>query len=70
MDPYYIVPKDYDYGRTATYEINGNTFYFNDYDKQEGEINSYHYFPGTCYRFMIDRSTLITEDIRDGFIAK
>ena len=30
-EPYYIVAKDYDYGTTGSVELNGNTFYYNDY---------------------------------------
>ena len=69
-EPYYIVAKDYDDGSTDSIEINHNTIYFNDYHKEEGERNSYHYFPNTCYKFMLDRSTLVSEDIKDGFIPK
>ena len=47
-------------------EINGNTIYFSTGE----EINSYHVFPGTCYKPMLERSTLIGERIEDGFRAK
>lgn len=63
MQPYYICQKDYDRVETESYEINGNIFY---YPKQD-EINSYHAFPGTCYEFMIERSTLMGDNIKDGF---
>lgn len=62
-EPYYIVQKDYDRTETESYEINGNVFYY----PKHGEVNSYHAFPGTCYRMMLERSTLIGDDIKDGF---
>ena len=65
-DPYYVLQKDYDKGRMGSLKINGNPIYF----ATEGEINSYHVFPGTCYEGMLERSTLIGERIEDGFRAK
>lgn len=65
-DPYYIRQKDYETGRMDSLEINGNPVYF----ATEGEINSYHVFPGTCYEGMLERSTLIGDTIKDGFCAK
>lgn len=65
-EPYYIVQKDYDKGSMDNCEINGNPVYFS----TEGEVNSYHVFPGTCYKFMLERSTLIGNRIEDGFCAK
>ena len=65
-DPYYITQKDYDEGNMDSCEINGNTIYFS----TEEEINSYHVFPGTCYKPMLERSTLIGNRIEDGFCAK
>ncbi len=65
-DPYYIVQKDYDEGSMDSCEINGNVVYFSTGE----EINSYHVFPGTCYKSMLDRSTLIGERIEEGFRAK
>lgn len=67
-EPYYVVPKDYDYGNTKSVEIKGNTIYYNDYIQEEGERNSYHYFPNTAYYFMLEKSTLVSEDIKDGFV--
>lgn len=69
-DPYYIVAKDYDSGSMDSYVVNNNVIYFNDYKSEEGERNSYHYFPSTCYKFMMDRSTLVSQDIRDGIVPK
>ncbi|MCM1136077.1 MAG: hypothetical protein NC400_10935 [Clostridium sp.] len=65
-NPYYIVQKDYEKGSMDSCEINGNTVYFSTGE----EINSYHVFPGTCYDFMLERSTLIGDRIEDGFKAK
>lgn len=65
-DPYYIRQKDYDEGSMDSLEINGNVVYFSTGE----EINSYHVFPGTCYKPMLERSTLIGERIEDGFCAK
>lgn len=62
-EPYYIVQKDYDTTKVGTVEINGNTIYYCD----EGEINDYHHFPNTCYKFMLERTTLAGNDIKDGF---
>lgn len=65
-EPYYIVQKDYDRGNMDSCEINGNRIYFSTGE----EINSYHVFPGTCYKPMLERSTLIGDRIEDGFRAK
>ena len=65
-EPYYIVQKDYDRGNMDSCEINGNRIYFSTGE----EINSYHVFPGTCYKAMLERSTLIGDRIEDGFRAK
>lgn len=65
-EPYYIVQKDYDTAEMDCYEINGNAVY----SSAEGEVNSYHVFPGTCYEFMLERSTLIGDRIEEGFRAK
>lgn len=64
--PYYILQKDYDQAQEDTYVINGNAVYYS----VEGEVNTYHTFPGTCYEFMLERSTLMGDDIKDGFMAK
>ena len=69
-DPYYITAKDYDAESMDSYVVNNNVIYFNDYNPEEGERNSYHYFPSTCYQFMMDRSMLVSEDIRDGIVPK
>ncbi|MBR3606362.1 MAG: hypothetical protein IKL51_02145 [Lachnospiraceae bacterium] len=67
FEPYYVIPKDYDVGGTESMMIKGNVIYYNAPEHGEGEINSYHYFPNTAYKFMLERSTLVSEDIKDGF---
>ena len=68
LEPYYIIPKDYDVGGTESVEVKGNRIYYNAPLPEEGEINSYHYFPNTAYKFMLERSTLVSEEIKDGFV--
>lgn len=65
-EPYYVVQQDYDEGNMDSIEINGNRIYFSTGE----EINSYHVFPGTCYKPMLERSTLIGDRIEDGFRAR
>ncbi len=65
-EPYYAVQKDYDRGGMDIYEINGNKIYFS----TGGEVNSYYVCPGTCYKPMLERSTLIGERIEEGFRAR
>lgn len=65
-EPYYITQKDYDTGSMDSREINGNVIWFSTGE----EINSYHVYPGTCYKPMLERSTLIGDRIEDGFRAK
>lgn len=65
-EPYYIRQKDYDRADEDSIEINGNRIYYS----TAGEVNTYHTFPGTCYKFMLERSTLMGERIKDGFKAK
>lgn len=65
-EPYYILQKDYDVGNMESCEINGNLIYFSTTD----EVNSYHVYPGTCYKEMLERSTLMGDKIEDGFRAK
>lgn len=64
--PYYFSQKDYDDTEMESYEMNGNAVYY----PKEGEINSYHVYPGTCYRIMAERTTLMGDNIKDGFKAK
>lgn len=65
-EPYYVLQKDYDRGNMESCEINGNRIYYATLD----EVNSYHYYPGTCYREMLERSELMGDTIEDGFRAK
>lgn len=66
-DPYYIVQKDYDDDHLTTeVNINGVTIYCaGDY-----EVNTYFYTPNTCYDIMLNRTTLKSSDLKDGFIPK
>ncbi|MCQ2548440.1 MAG: hypothetical protein MJ134_00205 [Lachnospiraceae bacterium] len=66
-DPYYIVQKDYDDDHlTSEVNINGVTIYCaGDY-----EVNTYFYTPNTCYDIMLNRTTLKSNDLKDGFIPK
>lgn len=66
IQPYYLIQKDYDRTEVGSCEINGNLIYY----PESGEINDYHVFPGTCYKPMLERSTLIGNEIKDGFKAK
>lgn len=70
FDPYYMVAKDYDSEGMADYVVDGQIIYYNEYNSQLGERNSYHNFPSTCYKFMMDRSTFLGEDIEDGIAPK
>lgn len=65
-EPYYILQKDYENCPMDSLEINGNLIYFATVE----DMNSYHVFPGTCYKHMLERSTLIGDNIEDGFCAK
>lgn len=64
--PYYILQKDYDAGNMESCEINGNTIYYS----AGGEVNSYHTYPSTLYKGMLDEAELIGERIEDGFKAR
>lgn len=66
-ESYYIVQKDYDEDPfTSEVNVNGVTIYCaGDY-----EVNSYFYTPSTCYDNMLNRATLKSNDLKDGFIPK
>lgn len=65
-EPYYILQKDYDTSEMQKVTINGNTLYYS----VEGIVNDYHKFPGSCYEFMLERTTLIGDTIEEGFMPK
>ena len=65
-EPYYILQKDYDISEMQEVTINGNTLYYS----VEGIVNDYHKFPGSCYEFMLERTTLIGDTIEEGFMPK
>lgn len=66
-DSYYLRQQDYDAGEMAAVEINGVTIY---YDNTFKEINSYFTCPGTCYKTMLERSTLMGDTLKEGFMPK
>lgn len=63
---HYLVPVDFDKGNMSEIDMDGLTVYVADYD----EINSYYYTPGSCYDFMVERTELIGDDIKEGFKPK
>lgn len=65
--PYYFEQKPYDDGNTSAIEINENIIY---YCSDDSEINSYYYFPNTCYYSMLERTTLIGDTVEEGFKPK
>jgi hypothetical protein len=65
-DPYYLVQKPFEDSKTDSENLNGNTIYYS----EKGEVNSYYHCPSTCYKFMLDRTELIGDTIRQGFKAK
>ena len=65
-EPYYINQKDYDRTDIETLDLNGITVYAPLVD----EINSYYDSPGSCYKFMVDRTEAIGDTIEEGFKAK
>lgn len=66
MSGYYVVPVDFDEGNMTTMDMGGLTVYVAGID----EINSYYVSPGSCYDFMVERTELIGDDIREGFKPK
>jgi hypothetical protein len=64
--PYYVLQEPFEDAETGSEELNGNTVYYS----EGGEINSYYHCPSTCYKFMLDRTELIGDTIREGFMAK
>lgn len=64
QEPYYLLQQDYDAPRMGNVEIGGNRIYY----AVEGEINSYHVYPSTCYWHMLERSTLMGDTIEEGFM--
>lgn len=64
--PYYVLQEPFEDAETGSEELSGNTVYYS----EGGEINSYYHCPSTCYKFMLDRTELIGDTIRQGFKAK
>jgi|GEM_PF-352093 len=65
-EPWYISQQPYDRVDEEYEDRDGNRIYYAGYD----EINSYYCCPGTCYHFMLERTELMGEDIKDGFAPK
>ncbi len=65
-EPYYLLQKDYDTAKMQSVTINGNEIYYS----VEGIVNDYHQYPGSCYEFMLERTTLIGDTIKEGFMPK
>ncbi len=65
-DGYYVAPVPYDQGNMTAVDMDGLTVYVADYD----EVSSYYYSPASCYEFMVNRTELIGDTIKDGFKPK
>ena len=63
---HFLVPVDFDRGNMSETDMDGLTVYVANYD----EINSYYYNPGSCYDFMVERTELIGDGIKEGFKPK
>ncbi len=66
MADHYLIPVDFDRGNMTATDMDGLTVYVADVD----EVNSYYFSPGSCYDFMVERTELIGDDIREGFKPK
>ncbi|MBE5829993.1 MAG: hypothetical protein E7305_11140 [Butyrivibrio sp.] len=60
---HYVIPVDFDKGNMYEMDMDGLTVYVADID----EVNSYYCSPGSCYDFMVERTELIGDSIKDGF---
>lgn len=66
-EPYYVLQKDYDDdGLEFAYQMGGKTVYC----AGNNEVNSYYNTPSSCYLIMLYRTTLIGEEIEEGFKPK
>ena len=65
-DGYIFWPIPFEDAETDTCEMNGVTVY-NSTDEQ---VNSYNYYPNTCYHDMMNRTELIGSTIKEGFKPK
>ncbi len=63
MAGHYVVPVPFDEGTMTTVDMDGLTVYVAGID----EINSYYANPGSCYDFMVERTELIGDSIKEGF---
>lgn len=62
---YYLMPKDYDRPETKVLKMGNTDFYV----PADSEFLSYYDFPGSCYGFMLERSTMRGATLADGFKA-
>ena len=65
LEPYYFWPKNYEIAELTSFNVDGVTFY----TQKEGDRLGYAPLPSTAYPFMMQRSMLIGESIKDGFRA-
>ena len=65
-DGYIVWPIPFEDAETDEYNMNGVTVY----NSAQEEINSYYYYPNSCYNDMINRTELIGDTIKEGFKAK
>ena len=63
MAGHYLTPVDFDKGTMTTFDMDGLTVYVAGID----EVNSYYANPGSCYDFMVERTELIGDSIKEGF---
>lgn len=65
LESYYIWPKNYDIAELTSFKVDGVTFY----TQTEGDRLGYAPLPSTAYPFMMQRSMLRGDSIKDGFRA-
>lgn len=66
MDGYVLWPIPFEDAETDTCEMDGVTVY----NSTDEEVNSYYYYPNTCYHDMMNRTELIGSTIKEGFKPK
>ena len=65
-DGYIFWPIPFEDAETDTCEMDGVTVY----NSTDEEVNSYYYYPNTCYHDMMNRTELIGSTIKEGFKPK
>ena len=66
-DPYWLLPRPFPQSEMAAARLGGSTVY---YTADDSEVNSYYVTPSTCYKFMLDRTELLGETVKEGFGPK